>query len=263
MTICLVIKCKRIVDNEEKPSLLFASDTQESSLFLKRSVTKIRTIYGPEPKEKEKERWNMLVASAGDALIIDEVVEDIAFFLREKIDPDKDTPSISLAVYRKEIGDLAFATYKKYKDRDVETFHFELLIGTADKFSTILYVTNEGKNQVLDKFGLIGSGRITGGELLINEFLKESISEEEATSLAALVVTTVGHIDLSVGGGPDIRICHDRIVWVYKKPAFDEILKASESRWKLINRLWWKMQEDSSVEGKLEKLILGEKEQTE
>ncbi|TET20337.1 hypothetical protein E3J74_03565 [Candidatus Bathyarchaeota archaeon] len=253
MTICVAIKCKALTNKEFKPSLLFASDTQESSMYLKRSVTKIRTIFGGEPK-KHKAKCGFVVASAGDALVIDEVLFDIENLLRDKVDPDED-PSVSLVVWRKEIGNLAYASYKKYKERNVSNPTFELLLGGADKFSTILYVSSDGKNRILEKFGMIGSGRITGGELLLNEFLKDDMIDLEAAHLAALVVTIVGHIDLSVGGEPDIRICFDRTIWVPKEIAFKEILKASELRWSLLKSVWWKMQEDNTVESKLKKLV--------
>jgi 20S proteasome alpha/beta subunit len=249
------MKCKEA--EGKKPSLLFASDTQESSLYLKRSVTKMRLITGKEPK-KYKDRWNVIIASAGDALVIDEVVDDIYYFLQKEIEPDEDTPSIELSIRRKEIGDLAYATFKKYKDREAETLNFELLLGTADEFSTILYVTSEGKTQELEKYGIIGSGRITGGELLINELLsgrKEDLSVDEAAGLAALIVTTVGHIDLSVGGAPDIMFCRGRISWSYKEQPFNEILRSSESKWDLMKKIWWKMEKDSTLERKLQKLV--------
>lgn len=258
LTICLVIKCKKAVGKKEMPSLLFASDTQESSLYLKRSVTKMRLIKGNKPK-KYKDKWVIIIASAGDALVIDEVVDDVQYFLQKEIEPDIDTPSIALSLNRKEIGDLAYATFKKYKDREVEASNFELLLGTADEFSTILYVTNEGKTQELEKYGIIGSGRITGGELLMNELLsgrKEDLSTVEAANLAALIVTTVGHIDLSVGGAPDIKLCRDRISWVYKEQPFNEILRRSESKWDLMKKTWWEMEEDSTLERKLQKLVL-------
>lgn len=179
----------------------------------------------------------MLVASAGDAMVIDEAFDDIQFLLRKEIDPDEETPSISLLVRRKEIGDLAYNTYHKYQQRSGNDCSFELLIGAADKFSTILYVNNNGKTQELERFGIIGSGRITGGELLLNELLRNDVEEYGAAHLAALVVTVVGHVDLSVGGAPDIRICRDRITWHYKEEAFTELLTSSESRWGLIKSI--------------------------
>lgn len=129
------------------------------------------------------------------------------------------------------------------------------MLGTADEFSTILYITSDGKNQILDKFGIVGSGRITGGELLLSEFLRENINEVEAANLAALIVTTVGRVDLSVGGEPDIRFCRDRMAWVYEEESFKRILGTSESRWSLLKKVWWRMQEDKTVESKLKNLV--------
>jgi hypothetical protein len=250
LTICLVIKCKQA----EAPSLLFASDTQQSSTFLKRSVTKVRTILGKDP-QKLKDPWNILVASAGDAMVIDEAFQDIHLFLRKNIDPDTETPSIDLEILRNQIGDLAYATCHKYQERGDTNCSFELLIGAADKFSTILHVNSEGKTQELERFGVIGSGQITGGELLLNEFLRTDVQQKAAANLAALVVTIVGHVDLSVGGAPDIQICRDRIAWVYKQEAFSELLTTSESKWDLIKKLWWKMLEDDTIEDKVKKIL--------
>jgi len=209
---------------------------------------------GQAPK-KHKDSWHVLVGSAGDSMVIDEALFDIAVLLREKIDPDIESPSVALDVWRKEIGDLAFSTYKKYKERNVENPSFELLLVAADKHSTILYVTSDGKTQDLPKFGMIGTGRITGGELLLSELLKEDITEEEAAHLAALVVTVVGHVDISVGGKPDIQMARERCAWVHKETAFEKILKTSESRWELLGKVWWKMQEDKAIENKLKELL--------
>lgn len=242
--------------NEDKPVVLFASDTQESSSYLKRSVTKIAELEG-EKSEKDGKPWTILAASAGDALVIDEVVDDLWSFLRKQIHPDVENPSGHLLLMRKEIGDIAYSTFKKYRDRNIKG-NFELLLGAADEFSTILYVTNEGKTQELEKYGIIGSGRITGGELLMSELLserKETMTQQEAANLAALIVTTVGHIDLSVGGAPDIKICRDRVVWVYKEQSFNEMLKSSELKWNLLKRIWWRTQEDEAIVYKIKKML--------
>ncbi len=256
MTICLAIKCEES-EKKGKPVLLFASDTQESSTYLKRSVTKMRVIVGRKPK-KHDDPWSIILASAGDAMVIDEVADDIGFLLMDEIDPDSATPSIGLTSKRKKIGDLAYEAFKKYKERGVRTSSFELMLGTADKFSSILHVTSDGKTQELEKYGIIGSGSITGGELLMTEFYgsrDEIMCEEEAANLAALIVTTVGHVDLSVGGAPDIKLCRDRISWIYKKQPFNELLKTSELRWNLIKKAWWKMQQSSSFEHKLRSMV--------
>jgi hypothetical protein len=86
LTICLAIKCRDVAGKKEKPSLLFASDTQESSLYLKRSVTKMRLMMGNKPK-KYKNRWDVVIASAEDALVIDEVVNNIC---------NRDRPSVEI-----------------------------------------------------------------------------------------------------------------------------------------------------------------------
>jgi len=52
LTICIGIKCIR----GKNQIVLFASDTQESSTYLKRPTTKIRTIHSYPPKDKKKEQ---------------------------------------------------------------------------------------------------------------------------------------------------------------------------------------------------------------
>jgi hypothetical protein len=245
------------MDKKEKEVVLFASDTQESSSYLKRSVTKMRVISGAKPRKYDS-RWDIVLAGAGDALVIDEVAEDIEFFLRDEIGPDTENPSVELIARRKEIGDLAYTTFKKYKGRCDEAPHFELLLGAADEFSAILHVTYEGKTQDLKRYGMIGMGRITGGELLMNEFFSlrdGAISQEEAANLAALIVTTVGHVDLSVGGAPDIKLCRNRTSWIYKEQPFNEILKTCELRWGVMKKVWWRMQESNSFERKLRSML--------
>jgi 20S proteasome alpha/beta subunit len=233
--------------------VLFAADTQESSGYIKSSTTKLRTIFGKDPKKGEP--WEIMVASSGDAVIVDEAIDDIFYFVSDKIKADEKKPAIALSVLRKKIGDIAYATYKKYKDREVDNPEFELLFGAADEFSTILKVTCEGKNKELDKVGMIGSGRVTGGELLLSEFLKEEPTEDEAASLAALVISTVGHVDMFVGGEPDFCICRDRAVLKYTKKFHKHILEDSESKWTLIKEIWQKMLEDSAFEKKVKRLL--------
>lgn len=252
MTICICIECKREVNNKTKPVVLFATDTQESSPYLKRSVTKCRTIYGRKPKKFERP-WEILISSAGDAFVADEVFDEIMLLLMEKIDPDYEKPSLALKLHRKEIGDIAYNTYKKYKDRNVSDPSFELILGVSDLFRTILHVTCEGKNQILKKFGIIGSGRITGGELFLNEFFRDDLNTTEAAHLASFTIKKVGHIDPYVGGEPDIRFCMDRNIWEFSKPR--EIISKSESRWELLKKAWWKMHENLILEEKIEKLM--------
>lgn len=253
LTICLAIKCKRIGNKKEIPSILFAADTQESSAILKRSATKLRIAPGKEPKKGKG--WKISIASSGDTMVVDEVYNKIQYFLWKKLKPEQKNPSTALMVYREEIADLAYDTHKKYKDRDVENPYFELILGAADEFSTILHITHEGKNQVLDRFGVIGSGRVTGGELLLGEFLKEEINEDEAAILAALVISTVGHVDMFVGGEPDMCICRERTVWEFTEDAYQKLLKNSKDRWDLMKKTWVKMQKDSTLKSKLKNLL--------
>jgi len=249
LTICLAIKCEK----KRFPCVLFGADTQESSMLLKSSTTKLRLIEGKEPAQGKK--WVMAVASSGDAAVINEAIDEISYFMYENIGAGEEKPSMALLTNRAQIGDIAYATYKKYKERGIENAEFELLFVAADEFSTILRITCEGKNEVLEKFGIIGSGRITGGELLLREFLKADITQTEAARLAALVISIVGHVDMFVGGEPDMFICRNRKVWVYKEDTYREILKESESRWALMKNVWMKMEEDDSFEKRLRGLL--------
>lgn len=255
LTICLALKCKILEKKQEIPSVLFASDTQESGMFLKRPVTKLRTVYSREPENKETESWRMLIASSGDAMIADEVFDDIMLLLRKSVRPDDQCPSACLSVWRKEIGDLAYTSFKKFKDRGDENPYFEFLIGIADDFPMILRVTYEGKTQMLEDYGIIGSGRVTGGELLIRELFEKDMTEDDAALLAALMISTVGHVDISVGGEPDMRICRARSVWAYEEDAYRRILENSESRWRLMKSAWKKMKEDAGFESELKELL--------
>jgi len=245
--------CKQTRNKKEIPSVLFAADTQESSSILKSSATKLRVAVGK--KSKKGETWKISIASSGDAMVVDEAYHNIQYFLWDKLKPEEKQPSLQLAVHCEEIANLAYDTYKKYKDRNVENPYFEFMLGAADEFTTILRITYEGKNQLLNKFGIIGSGRVTGGELLIGEFLEEDINEREAASLAALVVSIVGHVDMFVGGEPDMYICRERTVWDFKEDPYRKILKKSEDRWDLLKKAWVKMQKDSTLEKKLKNLL--------
>lgn len=253
MTICLAIKCTDIVDKKRVPCVFFAADTQESSMLIKRSTTKLLWLFGQEPKKGET--WEMMAGSSGDSMVIDETFRQIRDFLYEKLKPNEECPSTALELYRQEIGDIAYRTYKKYKDREVESPEFELLLGAADKWSNILHVTCEGKNQLLEKFGIIGSGRVTGGELLLTEFLKQDIRADEAAHLAALVISVVGHVDMFVGGEPEMVNCFKRRAWDYKQEEYQRILRESKSRWDLMKTFWAKMEKDNTLENKLRKLL--------
>lgn len=254
MTICIAIKCKI----GKKEVLLFASDRQESSAFLKRPTAKIRDIHAinkPDKEDDKTDEWGMLIASAGDAFLIDEVITDIKIFLYDEIKWNKKLPSVSLSVYRKKIGDIAYGVYKKHKDRGLGDPIFSLLIGACDKYSTLLYVTCEGKTKEIDDYAIIGSGRITGGELLLAEFFKKNMTQKQAANLAALVISRVGRVDISVGGLPDIHMCRDRCTWAYKSKPFNEILAASEQKWLLLKKAFWKMQSKEEIETKIKELI--------
>jgi len=134
----------------------------------------------------------MVAASSGDALVVDEALSTIRSLLYNKIKPDEKNPSFALRSLRSEIGDTAYATYQKYKERGAENPEFQILLGTAAEYSEILHVTYEGKNEMLGRYGILGSGQVTGGELLLTEFLREEPTEDQAASLAALVIATVG-----------------------------------------------------------------------
>jgi len=175
--------------------------------------------------------------------------------LREEIEPDEEQPSVLLAALRKKIEDIAFNVYQKYRERKVSNPEFTLLLGAADNNSTILYVTCEGKTQILNQFGIIGSGRITGGELLLEEFFQEKMTRNRAAYLAYQVISRVGHIDLSVGGIPDIQLCQNRLTWVYKKDVFAKIKSKSDSQWNLMKKVLWKIQNNEELEDKIKELI--------
>ncbi len=256
MTICLAIEC---LDDETKkiPIVLIAADTQESSGFTKSSATKLRVIFGPEPKEKGKQTWEFVVASSGDSMIADEAIDEIFYFLGKKTSADDD-PSVFLNVYRKELGDIAFTIYDKYNKRGVDDSHFSLLLAAAGEFQLILLVTCEGKTKQLERVGIIGSGKVTGGELLLSEFLKEEeMTECEALCLAALVISTVGHVDMFVSGKPDMYACRAREALEFADKYYREMLKKSELRWFLIKKVWQKMSEDPNLEKQLKGMMKG------
>jgi len=255
LTICMAIKCKKSDEDIESPVILFASDTQESYGYLKRSVTKMRTIFGRDPRKRGIDKWNILIASAGDSLVIDEVVGDIENLLRNEISSREAKPSLRLRDLRKEIGDLAYCAYEKYRQRNCTSSEFDMLLGAADEKATVLYVNCDGKQQVLEKFAIIGSGQVTGGELLFNEFMKEDMTQEEAANLAALVVTKIGNVDQFVSGEPDIQWCRNRRVWHYQEMKFMKIMQESERRWNIIKKAWSRMQEDDTIRKKIERAM--------
>ena len=188
-------------------------------------------------------------------MVLDEVLDEIKSFLHNKIKPYEKNLSRKLRTLRKEIGDLAYDTYRKYKERGIKYCAFQLLLGAADQSATILYVTSQGKQQILEQYGIIGTGQVTGGELLLSEFLKDGISQREAASLAALIVTKIGKIDVYVSGEPEIRWCRNRRVWHYREFKFRRIIEESRSRWNVMKRAWWKMQEDSTTKKKLRNIL--------
>ncbi len=254
MTICIAIKCHDD-NNKDIPVVLFAADTQESSAYTKSSASKLKLILDLNPNPK-KRNWEFVVASSGDALVADEAINEISYFLADKIS-SKDNPSVALMSLRGEIGDIAFKTYDKYKKREADNPEFSLLFGAADKFSTILFVNYDGRNRELERIGFIGSGRVTGGELILSEFLKEDeLTECEAACLASLVISTVGHVDMFVGGTPDMYVCRQRQALEFDAKYYsNEILQKSELRWNLLKKLWQKMLEDESFENKLKNLL--------
>lgn len=243
MTICIAIKCFEDED-PDKETILFATDTQVSSPFLTTISLKCKPLLGPTPEDEEEDTWVMLFASSGDAFITDEVYEKIQYFLRENLEVHH-KPSIGLSVLRSEIGDIAYKIYNKYKERGVSNSEFTLMLGAADDFSCILQVTHEGKTREIEDFGIIGSGQVTGGELLLREFLKEKCTATQAARLASLIISLVSQTDPFVGGKVDIRFCQDRITWYFPK-VDEQIIDVSEARWQLLKKLWWSFENDSS-----------------
>ena len=252
MTICIALKCFRYGDFDRK-AILFATDTQSSTPYLITTAMKCRVISGI-PSENEKEPpWEILFASSGDAFVTDEVYTKLNYRFKDWIEPEKD-PSIVLSVYRSEIGDIAYEIYKKYMEREASDPSFQIMLGASDKSSTLLQITHEGKTRKLDDFGIIGSGQITGGELLLNEFVRENLTVTEAAQLASFVITRVGQTDPYVGGNIDLQFCNNRTTWVFTQPE-DQIFQKSESRWDMLKKMWWKMQDDASLADKLNELL--------
>lgn len=239
MTICIAIKA---TGEGKLPIVLFGSDTQESSSIIKTSVTKLHLISGKVP-EKGKS-WAIAVASAGNAAVVDEAIDEIGKYLYEKCDPSEVNPSVQITALRKEIGDIAYNTWKRHNERfPAFSNEFELLLGAADEYTAILYVASDGKTMKLDNVGIIGTGRVTGGELIIREFRSaEELTEFEAMNLLALTISTVGRVDMYVGGEPEMLVCQHREVFSYKKEPYRKALKENEDRWDLIKQVWKKMQ---------------------
>jgi hypothetical protein len=271
MTVCLAIKCKNVEKDRETPSILLAADTQESG-SLKRQITKLKIMRasGKWSLENRKSKgWQIAAAFAGDSLVADEALERIARFLYKKLPPEEKNPAIMLREYRREIGDIAYDTFQKHsaraREREVyDETDFEIFLGMADEEeSTLLDTTYEGKTRFIEDFGVIGSGGESGGELLLREFFLKGkqrgegsdLNEDAAASLAALVINVVGHVDLYVSGEPDMYFCHDLRVEVYPQDKYRKILDGSDSKWNLMRRVWQKMQEDNTFEGKLKQVL--------
>jgi 20S proteasome alpha/beta subunit len=251
LTICLAIRCKDSKKGKAKNSILFASDTQISSSFLKCPTSKFFHIFGKRGKNPD---WEGLVAFSGDYMVAQEVSNQIYHLLHERIDPKK-YASVMLGLMREEIGDLAYSVYKKYLDRGVKDPYFELLIGISDRFSALYHITAEGKSEEIDFHRIIGSGRITGGELLLREFSHAFPTLEQAKAIAILVINAVGNIDISVGGEPEICICRNKGLEQLSPQEIQELSKTIDSKWKLFKKIWEKNLEDGSFEKKLFKLL--------
>ena len=97
------MKCKKSEKEEDNPVLLFASDTLESSMHIKRYVTKMRIIFGKTPKKNKT--LGILLPLLNDSMVIDEVLSDIERFLREKIVPDEKALAKRLRLLHKDIGE--------------------------------------------------------------------------------------------------------------------------------------------------------------
>jgi len=254
LTICLVINCKYIRNNEEHPCVLFAADTQESGSYVKRTTTKLHRFSGKEPEEGQR-RWRIEFAIAGDALVADEAIEEIKFHLYDHIKPNEKMISIALRARRTEIGDIAYKIYEKYKTRGSIHPEFELFIGAANKYAMVLYVNNEGKTRLVGNFGIIGTGGVTGGELLLGEFYREDLTEEEAANLAAMVISAVARVDMFVGGSPDMYVCRKGAVWKYGPKKYSRIIQETESRWQLLKDVWKKTHLDKRIKKELQQIL--------
>jgi hypothetical protein len=93
-------------------------------------------------------------------------------------------------------------------------------------------------------------------ESSLTEFLKkDDLTESEAACLAALVISTVGHVDLFVSGKLDMYICREKQALEYEEAYYRQMLKQSDLRWKLIKKTWLKMLEDESFDKKLNALL--------
>jgi hypothetical protein len=218
-------------------------------------------------ENRKSKGWQIAAAFAGDSLVADEALERIHYFLYKKLPPDHKNPAIMLQEYRREIGDIAYDTFKKHSARareiEVNEPDFEIFLGMADEDSTLLHTTCDGKTRFIEDFGVIGSGGESGGELLLREFFLKGkqrgegsdLNEDAAASLAALVITVVGHVDMYVSGEPDMYFCHDRRVEVYPQDKYRKILEDSESKWSLMRRVWQKMQENNTFENKLKRVL--------
>ena len=259
MTLVIGIKCTTVEGDKIIPTVLFASDTQASTSFIKRSATKLQFCIGrssekEDSEQKDEKNWKMVVASSGDAFVASEAIRAIQQLLFSKIPADTECPSIAIYVQLNAIGNAAYDVYKKYKDRG-EDPQFEILLGAADTYSALYQITCFGKTYEVEDYAIIGSGAITGGELLVKELLDKNPSEEDAAALAALLVSEVSLVDMYVGGEPKILVAGKRSVWEYKETVYKEICEKSRTKWNLLKEAWRKMQQNDRLQEKITEVV--------
>lgn len=254
MTICIAIKCKAQFKDKIYPCVLFAADTQSSTTFIKRSATKLQICVGKDTGKDEIKSWNVVVASSGDAYVAAEAIREIQILLYKKMEPD--APNVGAQIYANinDIGNAAFNVYKKYKDRGDDP-QFEILLGVADEFAFIYHITCMGKVYEAEDYDIIGSGAVTGGELLIKEFLEKDPSVDNVAALATLIVTEVSLVDMYVGGEPKIIMARERRAWEYREEVYKEICEKSRTRWKLLKEAWKQMQHKEEVQEAIRQLV--------
>lgn len=179
MTVIIALKCIDETNPNEK-ALIFAADRQKSSTYLKTPATKIRFIFNPD--KDSSNLWGLLFAGSGDLLILDEVWYKIDKYFNENSEMLEKDPTDILRKHRETIGKISYDTYKEYILRyktinEINDCDFDFMIGANNSITpTILYVNCMGNTQIEDEFKIIGSGVVTGGELLLNELYKKKFN---------------------------------------------------------------------------------------
>ena len=226
-----------IAQDKEDRSVLLTSDTLVSWGELRFRERKIYEISD----------YPVLVAGSGVVGLIKEAVNVIEQVLHEQIGNNFSIPRLRDTMPK--VSNYAYQVMKYFADRkDNElssNLFFSLIIAASDEGGDILLYRIDpfGIPERCDNnpgYALIGSGAASGGILALSEYFpSDSVPNiDEATELAAYIISLVSSVDSTVGAYPDIRILSRGKTGTLSLEQYKKLQQTIFSRRDLFQTVW-------------------------